>query len=116
MQSTPTTVLGPHNQTSIRIRDVKKEIVAECHAMFEHLHDEFGHIQSALEKQQQKKGQTLQSIQNECAISHAGLTSRVDRIEDERDILWGDLMLLKNDVNGESIGEASSCHVLTVFS
>ncbi len=101
MQSTPSldrgSQLNDHGKR-IWIQDVKAEITAGC----QRLQDEFGHIQSAFEKQQQKTGQTLRSIQRGCTISHAGLASRVDQIEDERDILREDLLLIKNDVNGES--------------
>lgn len=104
MQPAPTLVRGfqlDDNEKRIRIQDVKEELAAEYHVIFERLQDEFGHIQSAFEKQQQKTGQTLRSFQRECTISHAGLASRVDQIGDDRDILRGDLLLIKNDVNGE---------------
>ncbi len=79
-----------NNEKQIDIWDVKKEVAAECDSLLDHLEDELGHIQISFKKRQQRTEQALQLIQSkqkECRISHAGLASRMDQIEDERDVL-----------------------------
>ena len=102
------------NEKQLRMRDVKKEIAAECSNLFDHLQDEFGHIQIAFDKHQRRTEQTFQSIrskQKECSISHAGLACRIDQIEDERNIVSGDLFLIKSDVNGEFVNSSGTFYL-----
>jgi hypothetical protein len=106
---TPAMIRGSRqedDEKQIRIRDVKKEIAAECNNLFDHLQGQFGRIQTSFQKHQQRTERSFQSIQSkqkECGVSHAGLAHRIDRIEDERNVLSGDLTLIKNDVNGEFV-------------
>ena len=88
MQST--TIFIPRPRSPMWVRDVK-EAVAECHNTFNQLQGEFRLVQKSFGKQHQKIEQTFLSKQRECTISHAGLTSRIDQIEDEEDVLRGDL-------------------------
>ena len=86
------------------IRKIKEEIVAECHNVFDQLQGDFGCVQSSLQKHHQKTEQTFRSInsnQRECTISQAELASRINKIEDEREVLRGDLLSMKDDVNSE---------------
>jgi len=102
--STRTVVRCSQSEDNEKQLRVKKEIAAECSNLFDHLQDEFGHIQISFDKHQRRTEQTFQSIrskQKECSISHAELACRIDQIEDERNILSGDLFLIKSDVNGE---------------
>jgi hypothetical protein len=103
---TPTLIRGSEGNERTRIPDVKGEIVAECCDMFDQLQDEFGQSRSSFEKRQHKTEQTLQSIQSrqtECTISHAELASRVDQNDDERDMLKGEFLLIKNDFKSECV-------------
>jgi len=104
MQST--TIFIPRPRSPMWVQDVK-EAVAECHNTFNQLQGEFGLVQKSFGKQHQKIEQTFLSKQRECTISHAGLTSRIDRIEDEEDVLRGDLLSVKNDVNSECVTSES---------
>jgi hypothetical protein len=107
IQSTPTLIWGSRseeNEKRIRIDDLKEEIVEKCRGMYDEMEEKFGGIQNSLGKRQQKTEQTLrllQSRQTECATSYAGLASRIDQIDEERNIFTGDLRSIKNDVDGE---------------
>ncbi len=62
------------------------------------------YIQSSFGKRQEKAEQTLRTLQSrqmECATSYAGLATRINQIDEERDILTGDLWSIKNDVDSE---------------
>jgi hypothetical protein len=89
------------NEERTRIHDLEEEIVAQCRGMHGEMQEKFGGMQSSLEKRQQKAEQTLRLLQTECAAWYAGLASRIDQIDEERNILTGDLQSLKNDVEGE---------------
>ena len=81
--------------------------MAECHGIIDQLQDEIGHAQSTSAEQRLRTEQTLRSIQskqNECAILHARLSSRISQIEEEWDVLKGDLLSMKNDVSCKCIG------------
>lgn len=105
--STHTLVQGAQseeNQTQIRIHNVKGEIVAGCHKMFDEMQERFGGIQSLFGKRQQKTKETLQSLQSrhrECAALYTRLVSRIDQIDDKKDVLAGDVQAIKNDIDGE---------------
>ena len=105
--STPTLIWGSRseeNERRRRIHDLKEEIVARCREMCDEMQEQFGGVQSSLGKRQQKTEQTLRSLQSrqtECATSYAALASRIDQIDEERNILTGDLRSIKNDVDGK---------------
>jgi predicted neutral ceramidase superfamily lipid hydrolase len=101
--STPTLIQESQSQ-KMCIHDAKEEIAVQCHDMFDQMQDRLEHIQSSFGKQQQDTQRTLRSFQSrqmERDISYAGLASRLDQIDDERDILKGDVWSIKNDVDSE---------------
>ena len=100
----PTLPQGADVGKRLRVREIKEEIIAECsNSILDQLQGEFGHVPSSFENHQWTK-QTLRSIQTkqkEFEVSQVMLVSRMDQIGEEADLLKGDLLLIKNDVNGE---------------
>ena len=103
------------NEKRTCIEEVKEEIVSECRSMIDQLQDEFGRVQVSFQKRHQKAEMTFQSIhsrQRECAISQADLGLRIDQIEDQKELLRGDLLSMKDDVNSMSL-PSSNAKLLT---
>ena len=104
--NTPSLSQGSDVGKRIRIQEIKKEIVAECsNSILDELQGEFGRVQSSSENHQQTE-QTLRSIQTkqkEFEVSQVMLVSRMDQIGEETDLLKGNLLLIKNDVNSECV-------------